>query len=76
MQIRHSLNAEDAATLGGAYFSALKAGTIVGSKLEVRKPSFFDLNTSFDDTSKPVFSEGESIKEKKVQMIGNVSRLI
>ena len=74
--IRRSLNSDEAAAIGGAYYTALKTGTIIGAKIEVKKPCLLGLDTTFDGVKHSVFRPGDIIKDKKFKMLGNESRMI
>ena len=73
---KRSLNSDEAAALGGSYYSALKTGTVIGSKIELHKPAMLGLSTKFDGQEFVVYKAGDEIKDKKMSMVGNESRLI
>ncbi|OHT14086.1 hypothetical protein TRFO_15618 [Tritrichomonas foetus] len=74
--IRRSLNSDEACTLGAAYYTALRSGTIIGAKIELKKPAVFGLNATIDDENVEIFQPGDTIKEKKVPMIGKSTHLV
>lgn len=74
--VRRSLNSDEASALGAAYFTALRTGAIIGSKIELKKPSIFGLNATIDDQNVEIFQAGDIIKDRKVYMSGNKTRLI
>ena len=74
--IRRSLNSDEAVALGAAYFTALKTGTIIGSKIEVKKSALFGLNATIDDENVMIFQPGDTIKSVQVPMNGTKSLII
>ncbi|OHS98693.1 hypothetical protein TRFO_08659 [Tritrichomonas foetus] len=73
---RRSLNSDEAIAMGAAYYQALKSGSVIGSSLDLKKPSVFGLNVTIEGKSKVVFEPGDVISEVKVKMNSNQSRII
>lgn len=76
IQVRRSLNSDEAAALGASYNTALHTGSMIGSKLEFKKPCLFGLNASIDGKNHLVYEPGSMVKPKKFNMIGNETRLV
>ncbi|KAK8882093.1 hypothetical protein M9Y10_044733 [Tritrichomonas musculus] len=74
--VRRSLNSDEAAALGGAYFTALRTGTIIGSKIELKKPAIFGLNSTIDGQEVEIYQPGDTIKDRKFIMYGNRTRIV
>lgn len=76
LNIRRSLNSDEAASLGATYYTALKSGNIAGSQIEVKKPSMYGLNATFNNKSQVVYYPGDTIKEKSIKMPYNESLIV
>lgn len=73
---RRSLNSDEAAALGGTYYAALKAGTVTGSQLDVRKPAIFGFSLTSQDGVTDLYEKGELVEEMKVKWPLEKSRIL
>ena len=62
--------------LGTSLLEGFLIGSVVGSTLDIRKPSIFGLNVTIDGKSNIVFQPGDDIEETKIKMDPNQNRII
>ncbi|KAK8882724.1 hypothetical protein M9Y10_045365 [Tritrichomonas musculus] len=76
VQVRRSLNSDEAVAIGAAYHQALKSGSTVGANLDIKKPTAFGLNVTIEGKNQVVFEPGDIVAPTTVKMNANESRII
>ncbi|KAH0785075.1 dnaK protein [Histomonas meleagridis] len=66
--IRRSLNSDEAVAFGATYYSSLQSGTIIGSRLEIIRPSIYGLEFFCNNRLTKLIRTGEISDRKSITM--------